>query len=70
MTKPLPRGRSPSPSVPNQADPHFLLAMYLSHTGRYKEALPLVRKAMRLDPYYPSYLPASIGRRLFANGRV
>jgi len=39
---------------PNQALPHFLLAMYLYHTGRYKEALPLVRKAMRLDPYYPS----------------
>jgi tetratricopeptide (TPR) repeat protein len=28
--------------------------MYLSHTGRYKEAVPLIRKAMRLDPYYPS----------------
>jgi adenylate cyclase len=39
---------------PNQADPHFLLAMYLSHTGRYKEAVPLIRKAMRLNPYYPS----------------
>ena len=39
---------------PNQAFPHLLLAMYLYHTGRYKEALPLVRKAMRLDPYYPS----------------
>ncbi len=39
---------------PNQALPHLLLAMYLHHTGRNKEALPLVRKAMRLDPYYPS----------------
>jgi len=39
---------------PNQSLPHFLLAMYLSHTGRYKEAVPLIRKAMRLDPYYPS----------------
>ncbi len=39
---------------PNQAFPHFLLAMYLSHTGRYKEAVPLIRKAMRLNPYYPS----------------
>jgi adenylate cyclase len=39
---------------PNQALPHFLLAIYLNYTGRYKEALPLVRKAMRLDPYYPS----------------
>jgi adenylate cyclase len=39
---------------PNQALPHLLLAMNLYHTGKYKEALPLVRKAMRLDPYYPS----------------
>ena len=38
---------------PNQADPHFQLAMLLHSTGRYKEALPLVRKAMRLHPYYP-----------------
>jgi TolB-like protein/Tfp pilus assembly protein PilF len=38
---------------PNQALPHFLLAMFLHDTGRYKEALPLIRKAMRLDPYYP-----------------
>jgi adenylate cyclase len=38
---------------PNQADPHFMLAMSLHDTGRYKEALPLVRKAMRLHPYYP-----------------
>ena len=39
---------------PNQAFPHLLLAMYLYHTGRYKEALPLVKKAIRLNPYYPS----------------
>jgi adenylate cyclase len=39
---------------PNQSFPHLLLGMYLSATGRYKEALPLVRKAMRLNPYYPS----------------
>jgi TolB-like protein/class 3 adenylate cyclase len=38
---------------PNQAFPHFLLAMYLHHTDRHKEAVPLIRKAMRLDPYYP-----------------
>jgi len=39
---------------PNQAFPHFLLAMYLYHTGRYKEAVALIRKAIRLNPYYPS----------------
>jgi tetratricopeptide (TPR) repeat protein len=46
---------------PNQAFPHLLLAMYLYHTGSYKEALPLVRKAMRLNPYYPSSYPALLG---------
>ncbi|MBW2722579.1 MAG: adenylate/guanylate cyclase domain-containing protein [Deltaproteobacteria bacterium] len=40
--------------APNQSFPHLLLGMYLSHTGKYKEALPLVRKAMRLNPYYPA----------------
>jgi adenylate cyclase len=38
---------------PNQSAPHFLLAMYLHHAARHKEAVPLLRKAMRLDPYYP-----------------
>jgi adenylate cyclase len=42
---------------PNQADPHFQLAMLLHVTGRYKEALPLVRKAIRLHPYYPYWYP-------------
>jgi adenylate cyclase len=39
---------------PNQAVPHMLLAMYLHHTGRPEEAVPLLKKTMRLDPYYPS----------------
>jgi TolB-like protein/class 3 adenylate cyclase/cytochrome c-type biogenesis protein CcmH/NrfG len=47
---------------PNQAYPHIMLAMYLTyHTSRYKEALPLVRKAMRLDPYYPSFYLELLG---------
>ena len=40
---------------PNQASPHLMLAMYLHHTGKHKEALPLIRKAMRLNPYYPFF---------------
>ena len=46
---------------PNQADPHLMLAMYLHQSGRYKEALPLVKKAMRLDPYYPSFYLELLG---------
>jgi adenylate cyclase len=46
---------------PNQAEPHLMLAMYLHSTGRHKEALPLLRKAMRLDPYYPSFYLELLG---------
>jgi tetratricopeptide (TPR) repeat protein len=46
---------------PNQADPHLMLAMYLHHTDRYKEAPPLIRKAMRLNPYYPSFYLELLG---------
>jgi TolB-like protein/Flp pilus assembly protein TadD len=47
---------------PNQSFPHLLLGMYLYHIGRYKEALPLVKKAMRLDPYYPSVYLELLGQ--------
>lgn len=40
---------------PNEADFHALLAMILHHAGKFKEAVALVRKAMRLHPYYPDY---------------
>jgi len=53
---------------PNQALPHIMLAMYLLHTGRHKEALPLVRKAMRLDPYYPSIYLQLLGIVYFQMG--
>ena len=53
---------------PNQAFPHFLLAMYLFHTGRYKEALPLIKKAMRLNPYYPSFYLELLGGVYLRNG--
>ena len=46
---------------PNQAFPHFLLAMYLFHTGRYQEAVPLIKKAMRLNPYYPTFYLELLG---------
>ena len=53
---------------PNQALPHFLLSMYLLHTGRDKEALQLVRKAMRLDPYYPFIYLELLGSVYFQMG--
>lgn len=46
---------------PNQDLPHFMLAMYLTHTGRSKEALPLMKKAMRLNPYYSSMYLGLLG---------
>jgi adenylate cyclase len=53
---------------PNQALPHFLLAMFLHQTGRHKKALPLLRKAMRLDPYYPFTYLELLGSVYFQMG--
>jgi adenylate cyclase len=53
---------------PNQALPHFMLAMFLHHTDRHKEALQLVRKAMRLDPYYPFTYLELLGSVYFQMG--
>ena len=40
---------------PNVADSHVLLAMTLNYVDRPEEALPLIRKAMRLSPTYPDW---------------
>jgi TolB-like protein/class 3 adenylate cyclase/Flp pilus assembly protein TadD len=44
---------------PNDADSYVAVAMALSFTGLPREALPMVERAMRLNPHYPpSYLYA------------
>ncbi len=43
-------------SAPNNADEHYVLGFILNYSGRPAEAVDVLRKAMRLSPYYPQAL--------------
>jgi len=44
--------------APNFADVNVMIALPFFYSGRSQEAIELVKKAMRLSPYYPDwYLP-------------
>jgi len=45
---------------PSDAYIHDLLAMTLNFAGKFEEAIFHVKKAMRLDPYYPNYYLAHL----------
>ena len=45
----------------NDAENHWYLARALSFSGRHAEAIKLYEKAMRLNPYYPSWYPYHLG---------
>ena len=47
--------------VPNGADAYLWLAMSLDYVGRREAALPLFEKAMRLNPFPPSYYYLNCG---------
>jgi len=40
---------------PNGADAHVFLGMGLKYTGRADEAIPILKKAIRLDPHTPGW---------------
>ena len=40
---------------PTNAQAHVILAVSMNNVGRFDEAIELVKKAMRLHPYYPAY---------------
>jgi tetratricopeptide (TPR) repeat protein len=46
---------------PNWADAYVGLADILNFAGRAEEAVGLVQKAMRLNPYYPAVYPHALG---------
>jgi tetratricopeptide (TPR) repeat protein len=55
--------------IPNGADAHAWLAMSLNYTGRPEEALPLFEKAMRLNPFPPSFYYLNCGHTYRVTGR-
>jgi len=54
---------------PSNAEAYALLAGALHFSGRNEEVIPLVEKAMRLNPFYPFYYPHYIGMARWATHR-
>lgn len=54
---------------PNNADAHTTLAFARVYQGRAREAIPLVLKAMRLNPHYPIQYPSILGRAYYHLGQ-
>jgi len=50
---------------PNYYGGHFTLAMTMFYLGRFEESLELIKKAMRLTPYYPPFFLIYLGRVYF-----
>ncbi len=46
---------------PNFASAHFLLGVSMYFIGEFEEAIALIKKAMRLSPYYPPPYLLSLG---------
>lgn len=55
--------------APNYADGYGLLALINNTMGRPKEALELINKGMRLNPYYSWDYPYNLGRAYYQLGR-
>jgi len=55
--------------VPNFADGYGLLALINNRLSRADEAIELIRKAMRLNPYYTWDYPYNLGRAYYTKGQ-
>ena len=55
--------------IPNGADAHVFLAITLNWAGRPEEALPLLERAMRLNPLPPSFYYLHCGTSYRMTGR-
>jgi adenylate cyclase len=54
---------------PTNAQAHVLMAVTMNDVGRFDDAIRLVKKAMRLHPYYPAYYLQWLGGAYRMTGR-
>jgi adenylate cyclase len=54
---------------PTNAQAHVLLSVTMNYVGRFDDAIELVKKAMRLHPYYPAYYLQWLGAAYRMTGR-
>ena len=53
---------------PNSGDANFFLAMVLRYAGKSKEAIPVIRKALRLEPMAPDIYVQNLALLYFQTG--
>jgi tetratricopeptide (TPR) repeat protein len=54
---------------PNGADVHMFLGFTLNYAGRPDEAMGILNKALRLNPFPPWYIPKDIGHSYLLKGQ-
>ena len=54
---------------PTNAHAYLFLAVTMYNVGRFDDAIPLVKKAMRVHPYYPAYYLMWLGSAYRMTGR-
>jgi adenylate cyclase len=57
-------------AVPNGSEAHIWLGISLNFAGRYHEAIPLMEKAIRLDPLPPAFYYQNLGSAYNRVGRT
>ena len=55
---------------PNSGQANFLLAQVLRYAGKSKDAIPVIQKALRLEPIPPDIYVQQSGVGLFPDGRL
>jgi len=46
---------------PNNAEAHMIMAHILRFSGEFKKATAMIERALRLEPYYPSFYLSELG---------
>ncbi|MGD2270744.1 MAG: tetratricopeptide repeat protein, partial [Desulfobacterales bacterium] len=59
--KAIAKGKKALSLDPNGAETHFHLGYFLHIGGKFEEAIPLYEKAIRLNPYPPSFYYQRLG---------
>jgi TolB-like protein/Flp pilus assembly protein TadD len=67
--KAIAEGKRAVDLAPNDALAHVLLAQTMRASGRFREAVELSEKALRLQPYYPAWYLAELGIDYYYAGK-
>ncbi|MCK5487102.1 MAG: tetratricopeptide repeat protein, partial [Desulfobacterales bacterium] len=62
-------GKKATELGPTNAHAYLFLAVTMNTVGRFNDAIPLVKKAMRVHPYYPAYYLIWLGAAYRMTGR-